>query len=116
MSEKSRVWFVTGCSTGFGRALTQRILATGGRVAAAVRDPESVADLAEGADGGGVALRLDVCRPAEFVAAVTAAEARFGRIDVLVNNAGYGYQATVEEGVEAEIRAMFDVNVFGLSR
>jgi len=108
------VWFITGCSTGFGRALAERVLARGWRVVATARDAARVADLADGADDRVLALALDVTDPAEVAAAVTTAEARFGRIDVLVNNAGYGYQASIEEGEDAEIRAQFEANVFGL--
>ena len=108
------VWFITGCSTGFGRALAERVLARGWRVVATARDAARVADLADGADDRVLALALDVTDPAQVAAAVTAAEARFGRIDILVNNAGYGYQASIEEGKDDEIRAQFEANVFGL--
>ena len=105
------VWFITGCSTGFGRALAQRVLARGWRVVATARNPASLADL--GSDRV-LALPLDVTDPAHPAAAVKQAEARFGRIDVLVNNAGYGYLAAIEEGEDAPVRAMFETNVFGL--
>jgi len=108
------VWFITGCSTGFGRALAERVLARGWRVVATARDAARVADLADGADDRVLAVALDVTDPAQVAAAVTTAEARFGRIDVLVNNAGYGYQASIEEGEDDEIRAQFEANVFGL--
>jgi NAD(P)-dependent dehydrogenase (short-subunit alcohol dehydrogenase family) len=111
----SPVWFITGCSTGFGRALAQAVLDRGWRVVATARDRERVADLATGAAADRVlALALDVTDSNAIAAAVRAAQDRFGGIDVLVNNAGYGYQSTAEEGVEAEIRAQFDANVFGL--
>ncbi len=108
------VWFITGCSTGFGRALAEQVLARGWRVVATARDAARVADLADGADDRVLALALDVTDPAQVAAAVTTAEARFGRIDVLVNNAGYGYQSSIEEGEDDEIRAQFEANVFGL--
>lgn len=108
------VWFITGCSTGLGRALAGVILDKGWRVVVTARDVSSIADIVERAADRALALTLDVTRPAEVQAAVTEAVARFGQIDVLVNNAGYGYQSTVEEGEEAEIRAQFDANVFGL--
>ncbi|WP_342658376.1 oxidoreductase [Sphingomonas sp. NY01] len=107
------VWFITGCSTGFGRALAERVLARGWRVVATARDRARVADLS-GDDDSLLALDLDVTDVGQIAAAVDAAKTRFGRIDVLVNNAGYGYQAAIEEGVEEEIRAQFDANVFGL--
>ncbi len=113
-SEATPVWFITGCSTGFGRELAQQVLARGWRAVVTARDRARVADLIEGAGDHALALDLDVTDPAQVAAAAQAAEARFGAVDVLVNNAGYGYQASVEEGVESEIRAQFDANVFGL--
>jgi NAD(P)-dependent dehydrogenase (short-subunit alcohol dehydrogenase family) len=108
------VWFITGCSTGFGRALALAVIARGWPVVATARDKSRIADLAEQAPDRVLALDLDVTDTSAIETAVRAAQDRFGRIDVLVNNAGYGYQSTVEEGVEAEIRAQFDANVFGL--
>jgi len=107
------VWFITGCSTGFGRSLAEAVLARGERVVATARDVARVADL-EGASDRLLSLALDVTDDAQIAAAVDAARERFGRVDVLVNNAGYGYQASIEEGEDAEIRAQFDANVFGL--
>ena len=113
-SSNTPVWFITGCSTGLGRALAQLILWRGWRVVITARDVSTVADIVAGAEYRALALTLDVTKSADITAAVVAAREKFGRIDVLVNNAGYGYQATAEEGVEAEIRAQFDANVFGL--
>ncbi|ARP79647.1 short-chain dehydrogenase/reductase [Bordetella genomosp. 8] len=110
----SPVWFITGCSTGFGRALAQAVIARGWPVVATARDAARLDDLVRQAPDRVLAVALDVTDSAAIDAAVRAALERFGRIDVLVNNAGYGYQSTVEEGVEAEIRAQFDANVFGL--
>ena len=110
----SPVWLITGCSTGFGRVLAEKILAQGGRAAVTARDAEAVADIVERAPDRALALALDVTDPSQVEHAVAATHERFGRIDVLVNNAGYGYQSTVEEGDDAEIRAQFDANVFGL--
>ena len=112
--ENTPVWFITGCSTGLGRALAECAIARGWRVVATARDAVRIADMASGAPDRVLALSLDITNPADIDAAVAAARATFGRIDVLVNNAGYGYQSTVEEGEEAEIRAQFDTNVFGL--
>jgi len=109
------VWFITGCSTGFGRDLAKLVLDRGCRTVVTARHPAQVADLVQGCENRALALDLDVTDPAQITAAVQAAEDRFGAIDVLVNNAGYGYQASVEEGVEAEIRAQFDANFFGLA-
>jgi NAD(P)-dependent dehydrogenase (short-subunit alcohol dehydrogenase family) len=114
MTSNSPVWLITGCSTGFGRELARLVLARGGRVVATARDIDRVADLTADAGEAVLALALDVAKPDQIAAVVEQAMARFGRIDVLVNNAGYGYQSTIEEGDEAEIRAQFDVNVFGL--
>ncbi len=108
------VWFITGCSTGFGRELAQRIIQRGWRAIVTARDVSQVADLAGSAGDRALALALDVTKPKQIEATVKAAKEKFGRIDVLVNNAGYGYQSTVEEGDEDEIRAQFETNVFGL--
>ena len=108
------VWLISGCSSGLGRELAQAVLARGWRAAVTARDVSRVADLTRGRAPNALALELDVTDPAQIAQAVQAAEERFGRIDVLVNNAGYGYQSSVEEGDEAEIRAQFDANVFGL--
>lgn len=108
------VWFITGCSTGFGRELARLILEQGGRAVVTARSRERVADLVEGHEEQALALALDVTDSAQIDEAVKAAEAKFGSIDILVNNAGYGYQASCEEGEDAAIRAQFEANVFGL--
>lgn len=108
----SPVWFITGCSTGFGRELAKLIIARGWPVVATARNKSQIEDLAT--SDKVLALTLDVTDAREIEAAIKAAEEKFGAIDVLVNNAGYGYLTTVEEGEEKEIRAMFDANVFGL--
>ncbi|MBB4199554.1 short-chain dehydrogenase/reductase [Rhodoblastus sphagnicola] len=109
------VWFVTGCSTGFGREIARQLLEAGKKVVVTARDAEKIADLAALAPENALALSLNVDKADEIAAAVKAAREKFGRIDVLVNNAGYGYLAAVEEGEDAEIRAMFETNVFGLA-
>ena len=109
------VCFVTGCSTGLGREFARAALAHGFRVVATARDPLSIADLVKGKEGQAIALKLDVADPAAIAAAVKEAERVFGRIDVLINNAGYGYMAAVEEGEDAAIRAQFETNFFGLA-
>ena len=114
MASDTPVWFISGCSTGFGRELAKLVLARGWRAVVTARDADRVADLAEGVDDRALAVSLDVTDQAQIDDAVAQAKAKFGRIDVLVNNAGYGYQASVEEGEESEIRAQFDANVFGL--
>jgi len=112
-AHSSPVWLISGCSTGFGRELAQQTIARGFKVVVTARDTSSIADLVEGHDNA-LAVALDVTRQASIDQAVSAALDTFGTIDVLVNNAGYGYQSSVEEGVESEIRAQFDANVFGL--
>jgi len=109
------VWLVTGCSTGFGRELAKVLIGRGYRVVATARDPAKIADLVQGHAGTALAVKLDVDRPADIAAAVDATLRKFGRVDVLVNNAGYGYLAAVEEGEDADIRAMFETNFFGLA-
>jgi NAD(P)-dependent dehydrogenase (short-subunit alcohol dehydrogenase family) len=109
----SPIWLITGCSAGLGRALAEAVLARGDRAAVTARDAASVAGLADAHPDAALALSLDVTDPAQVAAAVAAAEARFGRVDVLVNNAGYGYRAAVEEGDEADVARLFATNVFG---
>ena len=114
MKANTPVWRITGCSTGFGRELAQQAIERGFNVVVTARDVQKVADLVQGNEQHALALALDVTDSATIDSAVKAALEKFGAIDVLVNNAGYGYQSSVEEGVEAEIRAQFDANVFGL--
>ena len=108
------VWFITGCSTGFGRELAKHVLELGYRAVVTSRDPSDVADLAE--SGEALVLKLDVTDRSQVETAVAEAESKFGRIDVLVNNAGIGYFGAVEESEEEEVRKMFEVNFFGLCR
>ena len=112
-SEKP-VWFITGCSTGFGRHIATHVLKLGYRVVITVRDPNDIRELAD--LGNSLTLKLDVTDRSQVETAVKAAEDHFGGIDVLVNNAGIGYFAAVEESDETEVRKMFEVNVFGLCR
>jgi NAD(P)-dependent dehydrogenase (short-subunit alcohol dehydrogenase family) len=115
-NSNSPVWLITGCSTGFGRELSRAVLARGHRAVVTARNPESIEALVAGHDDQAIALTLDVTNPAEVDAAVRQAEKTFGRIDVLVNNAGIGYFGAIEESDEAEVRRMFEINVFGLAR
>ncbi|MCJ2101475.1 oxidoreductase [Methylobacterium sp. E-046] len=108
------VWFITGCSTGFGRDLAKLVIGRGWCAVVTARDRAKVSDLAQGVEDRVLALSLDVTDADQIADSVRAATATFGRVDVLVNNAGYGYQASVEEGEEDKIRAQFDANVFGL--
>lgn len=106
-------WLITGCSTGLGRALAEAVLGAGDNAVVTARDVAKVADLADRAPDRALAAGLDVTHPAQVAAAVRRAEERFGGVDVLVNNAGYGYRAAVEEGDDAEVRALFDTHFFG---
>ena len=111
-----KVWFVTGCSTGFGRALAKLLLNRGYRAVVTARDPAKAEDIAKGREDRALVLELDVTDQVEVDAATRSAEKHFGRIDVLVNNAGIGYFGAVEESDEEEVRRMFEINFFGLSR
>jgi NAD(P)-dependent dehydrogenase (short-subunit alcohol dehydrogenase family) len=111
---KKPVWFITGCSTGFGRELARQVLERGHRAVVTARNPADLHGLAT--RGEALLLKLDVTDQEQVDAAIKAAEDKFGRIDVLVNNAGIGYFASVEESEEKEVRRMFEINVFGLSR
>jgi NAD(P)-dependent dehydrogenase (short-subunit alcohol dehydrogenase family) len=109
------VWFITGCSTGFGRELAKATLDRGYRVVITARKAADVADLAVGHDGRALIQALDVTKPDQIAASVAAAEAKFGAIDVLVNNAGIGYFAAIEESDDSEVRRMFEINFWGLA-
>jgi NAD(P)-dependent dehydrogenase (short-subunit alcohol dehydrogenase family) len=106
-------WLITGCSTGLGRALAQAVLAHGHNAVVTARNVTTVEDIAAAHPDRALALPLDVTDRARITSAVEQAKARFGGIDVLVNNAGYGYRAAVEEADDADIRQLFDTNVFG---
>ena len=112
--EAGSVWLITGCSTGFGREIALAALAKGHRVAVTARNPSAVADIVEPNAERAIGLELDVTDRGQIDAAVAATLERFGAIDVLVNNAGYGYMAAVEEGEDDEVRRLFDTNYFGV--
>jgi NAD(P)-dependent dehydrogenase (short-subunit alcohol dehydrogenase family) len=114
MTDDVSVWLITGASSGLGRALAEAALESGYNVAATARRPEALTDLAEKYPDRCVATSLDVTDPASVKAAVSEIESRFGRIDVLINAAGYGYLAAIEEGEDDGVRAQFETNVFGL--
>ncbi|WP_244930069.1 oxidoreductase [Nocardioides sp. W7] len=105
-------WLITGCSTGIGREIARAALGAGHQVVVTSRKVADVTDLGE--LDGALAVPLDVTDRDQIAAAVAAAEEAFGGIDVLVNNAGYGYMSAVEEGDDAEVRALFDTNYFGV--
>jgi NAD(P)-dependent dehydrogenase (short-subunit alcohol dehydrogenase family) len=106
-------WLITGCSTGLGRHLAEAVLERGHNAIVAARDAEKVRDLVDAYPDTGMAVGLDVTDPAQVDAAVRQADERFGGVDVLVNNAGYGYRAAVEEGEEAQVGTLFATNFFG---
>jgi NAD(P)-dependent dehydrogenase (short-subunit alcohol dehydrogenase family) len=111
--ESMSTWLITGSSSGLGRELARVVLDAGHNAVVTARNADSVRDLTEAYPDGALALALDVTDSAQVAAAVREGEARFGGIDVLVNNAGYGYRAAVEEGDEADVAALFATNVFG---
>jgi NAD(P)-dependent dehydrogenase (short-subunit alcohol dehydrogenase family) len=106
-------WLITGCSTGLGRALAHAVLAHGHNAVVTARDATSVQDFVDAFPATALALPLDVTDRAQISSALEQAKARFGGVDVLVNNAGYGYRAAVEEADDADVRQLFDTNVFG---
>jgi NAD(P)-dependent dehydrogenase (short-subunit alcohol dehydrogenase family) len=112
--DNAPVWFITGCSTGFGREIARQVLGRGWRAVVTARNLEQVRDIVTGHKDNALGLSLDVTDKDAIARAVQSAEEEFGRIDVLVNNAGYGYLAAIEEGEDDEVRAMFETNVFGL--
>jgi NAD(P)-dependent dehydrogenase (short-subunit alcohol dehydrogenase family) len=113
MADNAKVWLITGSSTGFGRSLTEAVLKKGDSVIATARKPKQLDDLVAKYPGTAKAVRLDVTNPQEVHDAVDAAIDAFGRIDVLVNNAGYGTVGVIEEVSDEAIRRQFDTNVFG---
>jgi NAD(P)-dependent dehydrogenase (short-subunit alcohol dehydrogenase family) len=106
-------WLITGCSSGLGRALAQAALARGASVAATARDPMSIQELVDAHPETALALPLDVTDSGQITQAVRETQQRFGAIDVLVNNAGYGYRAAVEEAGDTDVQALFATNFFG---
>jgi NAD(P)-dependent dehydrogenase (short-subunit alcohol dehydrogenase family) len=110
----SKVWFVTGASRGFGREFAEAALRRGDKVAATARPPESLNDLVDTYGDAVLPLRLDVTDREQVEAAVAAAQERFGRLDVIVNNAGYGLIGTFEEISEEQLRDQMETNLFGV--
>lgn len=112
----SRIWFITGASTGFGRILAEEVLKGGGKVVATARKLEKVADFEERYPGKARAFALDVTDAAQIHAVVAQVVTTFGPVDVLVNNAGFGITGAMEEVTEDEYMPVYDTNVFGLIR
>lgn len=111
----AKVWLITGCSTGFGRSLSKAVLAKGYQVAVASRNTDDVKDIIDAFPDNALAVQLDVTKKQQIKEAVKTTIERFGQIDVLVNNAGIGYFGAVEESEDADVRNMFEINVFGLA-
>lgn len=110
----NKVWLITGCSTGFGRELAKHVLELGYKAAVAARNTDDVKDIVDAYPETAIALKLDVTNPDEIKTSVEQTIAKFGQIDVLVNNAGIGYFGAIEESEEEEYRRMFEINFFGL--
>ena len=111
-----KVWLITGCSTGFGRALALEVLAKGYLVAVASRNTNDVLDIVKDYPDNSIAIKLDVTKIKEIKEAIAETITRFGQIDVLVNNAGIGYFGAIEESEDEEVRRMFEINFFGLAK
>jgi NAD(P)-dependent dehydrogenase (short-subunit alcohol dehydrogenase family) len=112
--DPARVWLITGASSGLGRALAAAVLERGERVVATARDRDSVAELERRHPGAAIAVTLDVTDAAQARAALDAAIAAFDRVDVVVNNAGYGLFGALEELTDEDLREQFETNVFGV--
>ena len=113
MSLAGKTWFITGASAGFGKALVREVVARGGNAVAAARNPADAEDLVALAPQRTLAVKLDVTEPNDITCSVQAAIDRFGAVDVLVNNAGYGFLSAIEEAGDTQVRHQFEVNVFG---
>ncbi len=111
---KAKTWLITGCSSGFGQALAEAVLARGDQLVATARAAQALDALATRYPNTVRTIAVDVTRAGDATAAVRVAQDAFGGLDVLVNNAGFGFVAAVEEGAPAEYRPMFETNVFGL--
>lgn len=111
----SKVWLITGCSTGFGRELAKEVLKAGYKAGVASRNTDDVKDIIAEYPETAIAIKLDVTKPDEIKAAVKQVKEKFGQIDVLVNNAGIGYFGAIEESEEDEVRRMFEINFWGLA-
>lgn len=112
-SGNSKVWFITGASRGFGRVWADAALKRGDKVAATARSLDSIAELKDQYGENVLTLELDVTNPGQVKSAVAAAHAHFGRLDIVLNNAGYSLVGTIEEASADDVRAMYETNVFG---
>lgn len=112
-SKSDKVWFITGASRGFGRVWADAALKRGDKVAATARSLDSIADLKEKYGSNVLTLELDVTKTEQVNSAVAQAHAHFGRLDIVLNNAGYSLVGTIEEASADEVRAMYETNIFG---
>src|SRR5882724_5673277 len=112
-SNGNKVWFITGASRGFGRIWADAALRRGDKVAATARTLTSIAGLKEKYGANVLTLELDVTRPDQVKTAVAQAHAHFGRLDIVLNNAGYSLVGTIEEAGANDVRALYDTNIFG---
>ncbi|MEO5941943.1 MAG: oxidoreductase [Ferruginibacter sp.] len=110
-----KVWLITGCSTGFGRELAKAVLAKGYNAAVASRNTDDVKDIVENYPQTAIAVKLDVTVKEHVENAVAETMKKFGQVDFLVNNAGIGYFAAIEESEEVKVRKMFEINFWGLA-
>lgn len=113
MAHQSKIWFITGASRGFGRIWTEAALERGDKVAATARKLDSIAGLREKYGDNVLTLEMDVTKPAQVKTAITKAHAHFGRLDIVLNNAGYSLVGTIEEATQDDVKAMYETNVFG---
>ncbi|MCG6189962.1 oxidoreductase [Maribellus maritimus] len=113
MSTSNKTWLITGCSSGLGRAFAQEVLKSGFNAVVTARNPKDIQDIVEDYPGTALGLALDVTNKEQIKAVIEQAEAKFGYIDVLLNNAGHGYRAAVEEGDESRVNELFNTNFFG---
>jgi len=109
----TKVWFLTGSSRGFGRVWAEAALKRGDKVAATARTVTSIADLKEKYGANVLTLELDVTKPDQVKAAVEQAHAHFGRLDIVLNNAGYPLVGMIEEASANDVRALYETNIFG---
>lgn len=112
MVPENAVWLITGCSKGFGRSIAEEALSKGYRVVATARNPNELGDLVAKYGDSVLPLQLDVTKPDQIKAVIKAGTEKFERIDVLINNAGYGYVGAIEEGNEADVQVLFQTDLF----
>lgn len=108
-----KTWLITGCSSGIGRGIAKAVLKKGDNAVVTARDTSKIADLVDQYPNTALGVALDITKKESISAAVKQAQERFGTIDVLINNAGYGYRSSVEEGDIDDVNLLFNTNFFG---